>query len=172
MSKSFKVSRFVISAVIYLVVALFFSTGNVVAADQFPKMTIKLGTFAKPDDYVGSGIVYFMDLVKEKTKGAVKFDFHHSNVLGPEQGAFEMLEANTIQMFVFGFVTNKKFLGFYAPFLIRNFDHIDRVFKSDVGQSWREEVLKNNGVHMIGVLPPSAPAAHNDQHSGAQHRRH
>jgi TRAP-type C4-dicarboxylate transport system substrate-binding protein len=123
------------------------------AAEEIPEMTIKLGTFATPTDYVGSGVVYFMEKVKEKSGGKIQFDFLHSNTLGPEQGAFEMLGANTIQMFVFGFVSNQKFLGFYAPFLIKNFQHIDKVFKSEIGDQWRQEVLDESNVYMLGVLP-------------------
>ena len=134
-------------------VLIYCTFSSMALQEEIPKMTIKLGTFATPTDYVGSGVSYFIDRVEEKTNGQITFDFLHSNTLGPEQGAFEMLSDNTIQMFVFGFVTNEKFLGFYAPFLIKNFDHVDRVMKSEIGDQWRQELLEESNVYMLGVLP-------------------
>ncbi|MEX2567561.1 MAG: TRAP transporter substrate-binding protein [Cyclobacteriaceae bacterium] len=99
------------------------------------------------------GAVHFKELVEENSKGKIKVKLYPNGVLGNESGLVESLRLNGIDMVIAG----PSIIGNYAPefglieapFLFRDFDHLDKVLYGEIGEEMEQAVSKNQGLHFI-----------------------
>jgi tripartite ATP-independent transporter DctP family solute receptor len=68
------------------------------APGQFPKMTIKLGTVAAGAPFYHLGTIKFVELVKERTGGAVTIQYLPGSQLGNEKELVELVRNGVIEM--------------------------------------------------------------------------
>lgn len=84
------------------------------------------------------GMVRYADLVKERTKGRVAIQIHHSRELGDEREVVEGLQLGTIQLTVTstgplgGFVPEMNVVD--LPFLFRDANHAYKVLDGEIGR--------------------------------------
>jgi len=91
-----------------------------------------------PDHPYTLGMVRYAQLVKERTKGRVAIQVHHSRELGDERQVVEGLQLGTIHLTVSstgplgGFVPEMNVVD--LPFLFRNSEHAYKVLDGEIGQ--------------------------------------
>lgn len=92
-----------------------------------------------PDHPYTLGMVRYADLVKERTKGRVAIQIHHSRQLGDERQVVEGLQLGTIHLTVTstgplgGFVPEMNVVD--LPFLFRDGEHAYKVLDGEIGRS-------------------------------------
>lgn len=99
------------------------------------------------------GALYFKELVEENSKGKIRVKLYPNGVLGNESGLVESLRLKGIDMVIAG----PSIIGNYAPefglieapFLFRDFDHLDKVLHGEIGKEMEQAVSKNQGLHFI-----------------------
>jgi tripartite ATP-independent transporter DctP family solute receptor len=85
------------------------------------------------------GMVRYADLIKERTRGRVTIQIHHSRELGDEREVVEGLQLGTIQLTVTstgplgGFVPEMNVVD--LPFLFRDPQHAYKVLDGEIGRS-------------------------------------
>ncbi len=98
------------------------------------------------------GMVRYADLVKERTKGRVAIQIHHSRQLGDERQVVEGLQLGTIHLTVTstgplgGFVPEMNVVD--LPFLFRDAGHAYKVLDGEIG---RGLLTKFEGVGIKGL---------------------
>lgn len=68
------------------------------AKTNFPKMNLKLGTVAAGAPFYHLGTIKFVELVKERTGGAVNIDYLAGSQLGNEKELVELVKNGVIEM--------------------------------------------------------------------------
>lgn len=92
-----------------------------------------------PDHPYTLGMVRYADLVKERTKGRVAIQIHHSRQLGDERQVVEGLQLGTIHLTVTstgplgGFVPEMNVVD--LPFLFRDGEHAYKVLDGEIGRN-------------------------------------
>ena len=105
-----------------------------------------------PDHPYTLGMVRYADLVKERTKGRVAIQIHHSRQLGDERQVVEGLQLGTIHLTVSstgplgGFVPEINVVD--LPFLFRDADHAYKVLDGEIG---RDLLTKFDAVGIKGL---------------------
>lgn len=74
------------------------ASGQAAATTTFPKMTIKLGTVAAGAPFYHLGTIKFVELVKERTGGAVNIQYLPGSQLGNEKELVELVRNGVIEM--------------------------------------------------------------------------
>ena len=93
---------------------------------------------APPDHPYTLGMVRYADLIKDRTKGRVSIQIHHSRQLGDERQVVEGLQLGTIHLTVSstgplgGFVPEVNVVD--LPFLFRDADHAHTVLDGEIGR--------------------------------------
>ncbi|HSB79995.1 MAG TPA: TRAP transporter substrate-binding protein [Candidatus Methylomirabilis sp.] len=91
-----------------------------------------------PDHPYTLGMVHYAQLVKERSKGRVAIQVHHSRDLGDERQVVEGLQLGTIHLTVTstgplgGFVPEMNVVD--LPFLFRNSEHAYKVLDGEIGR--------------------------------------
>lgn len=95
----------------------------------------------------------FKELVEERSQQKIRVKLYPNGVLGDERSLVEGLELNSVDMVIAG----PSVIGTYtpeyglieAPFLFRDFDHLDKVLYGPIGQEMNDEMIKRHGVHFV-----------------------
>ncbi|MBQ5951178.1 MAG: TRAP transporter substrate-binding protein [Lachnospiraceae bacterium] len=104
--------------------------------------------------------VYYKDLTTLQTElnkytDSITLDIQAGGVLGGETEYIEGLEAGTIDVMIVSFsplaATSKKCGLFEIPYLIDDYDHLQKVWDSEIGEEIRTD-LDKVGIHALGVL--------------------
>lgn len=104
--------------------------------------------------------VYYSDLTKlqeelNKSSDSITLDIQAGGVLGGETEYIEGLQAGTIDVMIVSFsplsATSPKCGMFEIPYLIDDFDHLNRVWESSIGDEIRTD-LSNIGIRALGVM--------------------
>ena len=91
-----------------------------------------------PDHPYTLGMVHYAQLVKERSRGRVAIQVHHSRELGDERQVVEGLQLGTIHLTVTstgplgGFVPEMNVVD--LPFLFRNSEHAYKVLDGEIGR--------------------------------------
>ena len=91
-----------------------------------------------PDHPYTLGMIRYAQLVKERTKGRVAIQIHHSRELGDERQVVERLQLGTIHLTVTstgplgGFVPEMNVVD--LPFLFRTPEHAYKVLDGEIGR--------------------------------------
>jgi tripartite ATP-independent transporter DctP family solute receptor len=96
------IGRFLTSTAMSVFVATTFAPSDVVAQGAtpttFPKMNLKLGTVAAGAPFYHLGTIKFVELVKERTGGAVNIQYLPGSQLGNEKELVELVRNGVIEM--------------------------------------------------------------------------
>ncbi len=89
--------------------------------------------------------VKFGKLLAERTGGAVKIAVFGGGALGGEKDVMEGLRLGSVHISLIG-LTLMPFLDvIWGPYVFRDNDHGRKVLDGEIGQSWKERVLKEGG---------------------------
>ena len=89
--------------------------------------------------------VKFGKLLEERTGGALKIAHFGSGSLGGEKDVMEGLRLGSVHISLIG-LTLMPFLDvIWGPYVFRDNDHGRKVLDGEIGQSWKERVLKEGG---------------------------
>jgi TRAP-type transport system periplasmic protein len=87
----------------------------------------------------------FAKLVEERTKGTIKVAVFAGGALGGEKDVLEGMRVGSVHMSLIG-LTLMPFLDvIWGPYVFRDNDHAKKVLGGEIGQSWKERVLKESG---------------------------
>lgn len=129
------------------------SGGSGGAADE--PVTLTCAITMSEDSAYYKDLEYFGKLVGERSGGSVSLDIQAGGVLGSETEYIEGLQAGTIDVMIVSFsplsATSEKCGLFEIPYLIEDYDHLRRVWKSDIGEDIRAD-LAGVGIRSLGVL--------------------
>lgn len=155
--------RWSIGLILLLVTAMIFagcrgagttaSTESEEGADKV--YTLKLGHNVTQNSEIDKGAKKFKELVEEKTNGKVKVEVYPNAQLGSEIDMVENLGQGAIDIVipgdgVFGSYI-PKYQGLVLPFLFDNAEHMDRVYKSDIGKEIDQEFQEKANARMLAV---------------------
>lgn len=116
---------------------------------------LKLGHNVTVDSEVDKGAKKFKELVEEKTNGKVKVEVFPSAQLGSEIDMVENMGLGAIDIVIPGDGAFGSYIpeyqGLVLPFLFNNVEHMDRVYKSDIGEEIDKELQKVVNSRMLAV---------------------
>jgi tripartite ATP-independent transporter DctP family solute receptor len=93
----------------------------------------------------GRYAVKFGKLLEERTGGAVKIAHFGGGALGGEKDVMEGLRLGSVHISLIG-LTLMPFLDvIWGPYVFRDNDHGRKVLEGEIGQSWKQRVLKEGG---------------------------
>jgi tripartite ATP-independent transporter DctP family solute receptor len=126
------------------------------SAQEWPEMSFRLTMTVSDEEPLGQGISHFINRLAEETDGNVTVDFFPSGQLGQDLEVFEQISDGTVQMHASGFGINANYNSFFAPWLFRDFDHVQRVLDSDMAQGWNDALAAERGVNVLMAYPRAA----------------
>ena len=126
------------------------------SAKDWPEMSFRLTMTVSTEEPLGQGMTHFSDRLAEETDGNVTVDFFPSGQLGQDLDVFEQISDGTVHMHASGFGINANYNSFFAPWLFRSFDHVQRVLESDMAQSWNDALKAERGVSVLMAYPRAA----------------
>jgi len=154
MKINFKKSILGIFVTIVLVLLALFCFSGVTLSQE--KIILKFGhTFQTSHNNHIVGLK-FAELVSEKTNGLVEVKIFPNAVLGSELEMDEMVMAGTLDITPSGGILSNFWskLGLIdLPYLIRDFDHANKVLYGPVGQELSEGILENTGMKVLVWWP-------------------
>lgn len=87
----------------------------------------------------------FAKLLEERTGGAVKTSVFAGGALGGEKDILEGMHLGSVQVSLIG-LTLIPFLDvIWGPYVFRDNDHAHKVLDGEIGQGWKDRVLKESG---------------------------
>jgi tripartite ATP-independent transporter DctP family solute receptor len=87
----------------------------------------------------------FAKLVEERSKGTVKVAVFAGGALGGEKDVLEGMRVGSVHLSLIG-LTLMPFLDvIWGPYVFRDNDHAKKVLRGEIGQSWKDRVLKESG---------------------------
>ncbi len=87
----------------------------------------------------------FAKLVEERTKGSIKVAIFAGGSLGGEKDIMEGMRVGSVHMSLIG-LTLMPFLDvIWGPYIFRDNDHATKVLQGEIGQQWKDRVLKESG---------------------------
>jgi tripartite ATP-independent transporter DctP family solute receptor len=123
------------------------------SAQNWPATSFRLTMTVSPSEPLGLGVQHFMKRLSEETGGKVKVNFFPSGQLGQDLDVFEQLSEGTVHMHASGFGANANYNSFYAPWLFKDFAHVQRVLDSDLAKKWNDDLIKERGVAVLTAFP-------------------
>lgn len=99
------------------------------------------------------GAEYFKELTEQKSQGKIKVKLYPNGILGQERGLVESLNLRGVDMVIGG----PSIIGIYAPkyglieapFLFRDYKHLDQILYGEIGKEMEKAVSKRQGLHFI-----------------------
>lgn len=113
---------------------------------------IRMGYVSGPTVLLHSAAQEFAARVAEKSGGKLRVRLYPSGQLGDDRETVEGLKLGSIDMTVMGCA----FIGWYAPeygmteapFVWRDYEHIDRVWRGEIGEELRQTLRERAGLEM------------------------
>lgn len=129
-----------------LVVGVALLGGNsFAAAAQGAVLEFKFAEVVPTASIYGRYEAKFSKLIEERTGGMVKIANFPGGALGGEKDVMEGLRMGSVHISLVG-LTLIPFLDVtWGPFVFRDKDHARKVFDGEVGQTWKDRVLKESG---------------------------
>ncbi len=120
-----------------------------------PQKTMKLGGIFAADTAGGIAALEFCDLVEKYTNGEIHVDYYPSEQLGTEQ---EMVESVNMGALDFTFPSasvcglfSKELLIFPLPFVVDDWDHLDRIMKGDIGDELLSGIESSTDLKVVAA---------------------
>lgn len=114
---------------------------------------IRMAYVSGPTVLLHHGAEQFADLVEQKSEGRLRVRLYPGGQLGDDRETVEGMKLRSIDMTVMGCAL----IGWYAPeyglveapFVWRDYEHIDRVWQSEIGDDLRKTMRDRAGVEML-----------------------
>jgi tripartite ATP-independent transporter DctP family solute receptor len=121
--------------------------------EQRDEKIIRMGYVSGPTELLHSAAEEFADRVAEQSGGKLRVKLYPSGQLGDDRETVEGLRLRSIDMTVMGCA----FIGWYAPeygmmeapFVWRDYQHIDRVWRGEIGEELRRTLRERAGLEML-----------------------
>lgn len=121
-------------------------------AEQREEKIVRMGYVSGPTELLHSAANEFADRVAEQSRGKLRVKLYPSGQLGDDRETVEGLRLRSIDMTVMGCA----FIGWYAPeygmteapFVWRDYQHIDRVWRGEIGEELRQTLRQRAGLEM------------------------
>lgn len=122
-------------------------------AKQQDEKIIRMGYVSGPTVLLHSAAERFADHVAEQSGGKLRVKLYPGGQLGDDRETVEGLRLRSIDMTVMGCA----FVGWYAPeygmieapFVWRDYEHIDRVWRGEIGEQLRDTLRERAGLEML-----------------------
>lgn len=135
----------------FLVLSVF-----LVGVVQAAEVTIRLGSAFEPTHILCQAAQKFKELVEERSNGAIEVQLFLGGVMGSEEECTEAVSIGALEMQVGGGLPIKTFAPQYyffdSPYVMRDWNHFQRVWASPLGEKAREEVIKNGNTMYLGIV--------------------
>jgi tripartite ATP-independent transporter DctP family solute receptor len=121
-------------------------------AQERDEKVIRMGYVSGPTVLLHSAAQEFADRVAQRSGGKLRVRLYPSGQLGDDRETVEGLRLRSIDMTVMGCA----FIGWYAPeygmteapFVWRDYQHIDRVWRGEIGEELRRTLRERAGLEM------------------------
>ena len=129
-------------------------SGEAEGKSSYPEMNIDLATVYDAKSAPALGAAKFKELIEDKSGGSIKINIFTNGSLGTEKDNFTALAANEIPMVVGGiqpidmYAPEYQFLS--APYMIKDWDHLDAVLASEIGEGLYKKLDENN-IHALAM---------------------
>ncbi len=132
----------------------FFMAALILPVSASAEKTLKIGLGDPIDSDQGVLALRFKDIIEKTSNGKYKVDIFPSGQLGDEQKMVKDARRSSIDGAVVA-VNNitpfAKSVGILTlPYLIQSFDDAVKVSTGDLGNQWRDVLIKEAGVHVLG----------------------
>ncbi len=115
--------------------------------------TFRLAYVMAPGGLVHAGAEKFAELVYQKTNGKVLVKIYPGAQLGNERVLTEGVNLGSVD----GVLTGPSIIGWYAPeygaieapFVFRDYDHLDLVMEGAIGNELKTELKNRQGIHLL-----------------------
>jgi tripartite ATP-independent transporter DctP family solute receptor len=117
------------------------------------EVTMNFG-FSTPEEHdYGRMAIKFKELVEDYSNGEIEVKIRCCSQISTEDDAFKALQLGTVDAF---FITQNNISPhwplmdvFVLPYVFENREHIDAVLSGPVGQTVREQIYADTGVHLL-----------------------
>jgi tripartite ATP-independent transporter DctP family solute receptor len=139
-------------ACILVFVVILVCAPSVAAAAE--KIMIKYGGTVPETHYITKGMVYFKQIIEERSGGRVQVDIYPNNQIGGPRDLIEALQVNMVQMCdnsiaaIAGFTD--KAMPLSLPFLFPSREIAFQFIDGEYGKALTEEIAKEIRVRIIG----------------------
>ncbi len=120
------------------------------------KVVIKYNILENDQTPQGITMHAFADKVAELSGGTITVETYASGSLFTQDGAFTAMMSGDLPMSNVAFQDIAAYVPssamFTAPYVIRSYEHMDKIFTSKAIQSWYDEVSEKTGVTIIGYM--------------------
>ncbi len=111
----------------------------------------------------GKAAKKFRELVAERSGGRIQINHHDGGQLGNGQEQMEAVSIGTQQMFISAGSQASRLVKAFgvidAAFLFKDFSHMDRFMKSDMGQELNQQLIDEFGVRVVASNWYSLPGS-------------
>jgi tripartite ATP-independent transporter DctP family solute receptor len=87
----------------------------------------------------------FAKRVEERTKGTVKVAVFAGGSLGGEKDVMEGMRVGSVHLSLIGLTLMPFLDATWGPYIFRDNDHATKVLQGEIGQQWKDRVLKESG---------------------------
>ncbi|MBC8874462.1 MAG: TRAP transporter substrate-binding protein [Planctomycetes bacterium] len=116
---------------------------------------VRVAYVSGPTELLHEGAENFADRVAEKSNGKLRVRLYPSGQLGNDRETVEGMKLRSIDMTIMGCAI----IGWYAPeygvteapFVFRDYEHIESVWKGQIGSDLRETMRERTGIHLRHV---------------------
>lgn len=135
-----------------LLVAVFVVSFGV-SASATDKVTIRYADFHAVTTVHWEGVQTFAQLVDEKSNGNIKVETYPAGQLGAQAELIESVKNGTIQMTYGNTPMLSNYIPEFAvmdlPYIFSDYEHIKRVFASDVAAQLNQKLVETTGMRIL-----------------------
>lgn len=118
---------------------------------------LRIGYVSGPQELLHSAAVRFAEQVERDSGGTIKTKIYPNGQLGTELVQIEGLQLNCIDVTISGTAiigwTIPQYGVVDAPFLWRDYEHLETVWDGPIGEGLREAMKSKNGVEVWDIWP-------------------
>jgi len=145
--------------VLKLLVLLLFLSAMLISfagcAKKKEEKILRLAYVYGPTELLHQSAEQFAAFVSEQSQGKIRVKLYHSGQLGNEREIIEGLKLRSIDMVLAG----GAIVGWYAPqyavieapFVWRDYEHIEAVWQGEIGSQLRQTMQSNAGINMLDL---------------------
>ena len=115
---------------------------------------IKVGHTVTTNDPYHIGLVKMKEMIEANTEGRYKLDIYPNSQIGSERDLAEGIRLGSVGMTVVACAPVSNFVPELAaielPFLLKDYEHVDRVFLGPIGQELADKVSKEARIKCLG----------------------
>lgn len=119
------------------------------------KVSFNFASHVSADTIYGKSAEKFKEIVEEKSNGDIQVNLFYGGAMGGERSLIESLLTNTIEAIFIGGGFEAYFAQKYyieLPYLIKNVDHLRKVWDGKAGQIINEGIEKEYSVKPLGYV--------------------